>query len=650
MRKLVWILFVGQLSCVWPIASSAQTKPEVILTIPGEEVSKDEFVRLYQKNNQFLPDDSLRKSPEEYMDLFINYKLKVIQAQDLGLDTLAAFRKEYKQYRDQLAEQYLKPADFSDELYKQAYDRMCTEVKAAHILIQCTENASPAEVEKARDRCLDIRARVLAGADFESMAMQYSDDPSAKQNKGILGYFTAFQMVPEFEEAAFKLAAGELSQPVRSKFGFHLIYLYDKRPNAGKIQVAHIMKQLPPNASELSVKKAFATMDSIRVLATNGADFSALAKTESDDRSSAAKGGILPYFTATGMIPEFAEASFALKQDGDISPVIRTSYGFHLIKRIDLKPMESIDVLKPIITDRFRSNPVVTIQKQEAFVDSLKQVYHFEEDREAVQKILDNYLLQDRNKPLTTEFAAQELFRIDGKAVAVADFQNYLDERLLKPGQVNSYSVNQLYAEFTQSQLLKTEDNHLEENYPEFNYLTKEYHDGILLFNLSEQMVWDKAVQDSVGLAKFYAGSKKTIQWDKRFEGWVIQCRNQDVRDFIDDIFAEDSKMSKEELNEILRTKFENQAFVQKGIFARGDNPLVDYLVWEDAKPESYQEGLHFIRGNMLPPTAKTLEEARGQYVSAYQDELEKQWIKSLRKQYKFKVNKQVLKTVENIQ
>ena len=633
-----------------PFALFGQQSDEILLTIDNKRITKDEFVRLYQKNNQNLQDDSLKKSPEEYLELFINYKLKVREAKELRMDTVVSFQKEFKQYRDQVAKPYLSYSNITDESLQQAYQRMTTEVKASHILIAVAPDALPTDVDAAYQKCLKIRQQILDGADFGEMARQFSNDPSAANNNGSLGYFTGFQMVPEFEDAAFNLQPGELSMPVRTKFGFHLIRVADKRPATGKLQVAHIMKRLSPAAPANLVQAAMAEMDSLKNLLNNGASFAELARNYSDDKQTAMNGGVLPWFTATEMVPEFAEAALKLKNNGDVSPVVRTPYGLHLIKLLDRQPVPSFEELKPILIEKIRNNPVITEHNQELFLKHLKDEYRFEENTAAKTALLNQFsqYSNGNNKPVslgTYEF----LFRFDSVQISSQQFIDYMEKQNLNPGRDMQQQVNQLYNQFVNEKLLDTENANLESKYPEFRYLVQEYYDGILLFNLSEEKIWEKAAKDTIGLQRFYEQHKDLVKWDERYDGWAIRCETQEIRDYIDEIFAEDDKLSKEELMDLLNLRFPNQAFVQKGIFAHGTNDLVDYLVWDGPKPQNFKDGLYFVRGDLVPPSPKTLEEARGQYLSAYQDELEKEWISALRKAHKIRVNKKVLKSIENI-
>ena len=628
-------------------SASAFCQNKVILTIDGNPVSVEEFERLYKKNNQNLLEESEQKNPVEYMELFVNYKLKVHEAEQLGLDTIDSFVRELKSYRDELAKPYLTDVQFSDIMVQEAYARMKNEVKASHILLRLNENASPADTLTTYNKILSIRNRILAGENFENVAFEVSEDPSVKMNKGILGYFSAFQMVFPFEQAAYKTEIGDISMPVRSRFGYHLIHVLDKRPALGQIKVAHIMKRLPSNASEEAVNKAKQKLDSVAALIQSGAQFAEMAKEFSDDRQTAQKGGDMSWITSSFQVAEFIEAAFALENNGDVSPVIRTPYGWHLIQRLDRKPIPAFEEVEQMLVERIKKNPEISEHSKQMFVNKLKAEYNFKVDRESQENYYSEVmgkLKTDNGQGALTSSPQQVLCTFADKKLTFSDFSNFITNY---NGSKNNLSS--LFEKFIEKQLTNYEDANLENKYPDFKYLMKEYHDGILLFNISEKKVWNAASEDSLGLASFYNNHKDKYLWDERFKGWVIKCPNQEVKDLIDQIFAEDDKMTIEELNDQIKQHIDIDVEIEKGTFEKGDNPLVDYYVFEGSEPEVYINELHFVRGNKIAPQAKSLEDAKGLYISDYQNYLEKEWIKKMRKKYKVKVNKKILKTIEPV-
>ncbi|HAQ20056.1 MAG TPA: peptidylprolyl isomerase, partial [Prolixibacteraceae bacterium] len=339
---------------------TAQKKNEFIVKIGDQKVGKEEFVANYQKNNTNILDEKDRKTPAEYLELYLNFKLKVLEAQNLGYDTVNSFIQELKGYRQELAKPYLTDVSFNEEMVQTAYHRTKYERKASHLLILVTPEASPADTLVAWNKINDLRKQIVAGADFNEMAAKYSEDPSAAQNKGSLDYFSAFQMVFPFEDMTYRTPVGQVSGIVRTRFGYHLIKVHDERITPGEIKVAHIMKMFPQQASEETIDKLKLSADSIWQKATLGTDFAELAKAYSDDKQSAVEGGVMNWFTPTNMVPEFAEAAFALKNDGDISPVIRTSFGWHIIKRLEFRSTPPFEKMRTDLETKIKQNPAIS--------------------------------------------------------------------------------------------------------------------------------------------------------------------------------------------------------------------------------------------------------------------------------------------------
>ena len=359
------------LSCA-SLNAFSQDKKATILTIDGEAITLEEFDNIFRKNNR----DSVitQQALDDYMQLFINFKLKVKEARALGLDTVTKFKTELEGYRAQLARPYLTDTDVLNELMREGYERLNQEVHASHILIKCDPNASPEDTLKAFNKAMDIRNQILNGSDFSIVAKDRSEDPSAKDNGGDLGYFTAFQMVYPFEDAAYKGNVGDISLPVRTRYGYHIIKIIDKRTARGEIHVAHIMIKEKKEEGGAANAEAKATEIYQKLLA--GEKFEDLSAKFSDDGSSAKKGGELPWFGTNKMVIEFEDASFALKNDGDISKPFKTSYGWHIVKRLGYKPVASYQEMEKEIKGKVSKDQRAEKTKA-SFITKLKKQYQF---------------------------------------------------------------------------------------------------------------------------------------------------------------------------------------------------------------------------------------------------------------------------------
>ncbi|HDR51540.1 MAG TPA: hypothetical protein ENN90_07960, partial [Mariniphaga anaerophila] len=467
-------------------------KNEVLLTIDNTEITKAEFERIYRKNNQNLLEDSDIKSPKEYLDLYIDFKLKVVEAMNLKMDTGRAFTEELAGYRKELAAPYLTDMNYDEALVKELYRRMTHEINASHILFLVSENATPEQEEAVLQKARQVKKEVLSGKDFNEAAVEYSEDPSAQNNHGNLGYFTAFQMVAPFENAAFSTPAGTLSEPVRTSFGYHLIKVNDIRENQGEIKVSHIMKMFPQGEENFDKTILKTEIDALYQKLMEGADFAELAKQHSDDKRSAVQGGEMPWFSSGRMIAEFSEPAFALKNTGDITEPVETAFGYHIIKKTGHRPVPPFEEVRHEIEERIKRDPERNNSSRKAFIAKLKEEYHFKVNQENFQKI----------KALTMNEIAGEnlvLFTIGNQEFNLNDFQIFIQKENLSAGAYSDYFENWVDAE-----IIALEDSRLEEKYTDFRYLMQEYHDGLLLFNIMEEKIWNFAARDSAGLENFY--------------------------------------------------------------------------------------------------------------------------------------------------
>jgi len=608
---------------------------ETLITIGDKKVSKGEFERIYQKNNNNLYNDTDKKTPKEYLELFVDFKLKVIEAEHLKMDTSTTFVNELAGYREELAAPYLTDVKYSQQMVLDLYERTTKEVNASHILLMVPQGSTMEQEEEILKKMVQIRNEIVAGKDFDEAAVEYSEDPSAKTNKGNLGYFTAFQMVVPFENAAFTTPVGQISQPVRSSFGYHILKVYDIRENRGELLVAHIMKMFPQDVTPEIKIGLKAQIDSIYAELKNGADFAELASAKSDDKRSAQQGGEMPWFSAGRMIPEFANPAFELKNNGDYTEPIETAFGYHIIKKLNSRPVAGFEESKAMLESRIKQDPERSITSKQIFTDKLKVEYNYSENLEEKTK------LRNKNTTDSLEFSNFELFKIDNKSFTIEQFQAFLQKTNVESGPYLSQFNNWVEYEIT-----ALENSKLEEKYPDFRYLFQEYHDGILLFNISEEKIWNFASRDTVGLEEYYKKNGNKYLWEERFKGMIVTCKDAKTREEADKYFA--AEMTVEEITDLLN-KTENVITINQGAWEKGANAVVDYFVWNGPEPANFDSEVTFIRGDKIQPEPKTLDEARGLYVSDYQKYLEEKWIKELRAKYKVSVNKKLLKTVKGV-
>jgi len=533
---IIPLVLIASISCKTP-KKSVKSDDSVIETIGTNPVYSSEFSYVYNKNNSGASDAYSSASVNDYLRLYTNFKLKVKQAEEMGLDTSKAFKKELDGYKKQLAAPYLTEKGLTDKLTKEAYERMKEEVNASHILILVSPDADPADTLAAYNKLIGIRQRALKGESFEKLAQEYSQDPSAKSNKGNLGYFTALQMVYPFETAAYTTKVGEISMQVRTKFGYHLVKVNNRRPSQGQVKVAHIMVRATtglPAADSLEAKQK---IDEIYSKLKQGEDWNELAAQFSDDVNSKNKGGEITNWISAGKmgIPSFEEAALALQKPGDISAPVQTPYGWHIIKLLERKSLEPYSVLEPSIKtkvnkDRSDVNKIALIQR-------LKKEDNFVENSANVEKAAhkaDSSLLKGAQKftPITDPKSNFVLFTINGDKYALNDFlafvtKNQKPRKNISPAQY----MRALYKDYQNESIITYEEAHLQDKYPDYRMLVKEYRDGILLFQLMDEKVWSKAIEDTAGLKKFFNEHRENYKWKERAHATIYNAKNQETLD-----------------------------------------------------------------------------------------------------------------------
>jgi peptidyl-prolyl cis-trans isomerase SurA len=484
-------------------AAMAQYSPnKVLLSINNYKVTAEEFERIYNKNYNINAAD--KQSVEDYFDLFLKFRLKVDAAIDAGMDSSKAFKDEFSSYRKQLAKTYLTDNTVMDSLIKQAYYRTKNEVAVSHIMVRLPQNASPADTLKAYQKIMDIRKRLEAGEPFEKVAQRTSEDQSVSYNKGFLGYSRAFRFPYSFECAMYSTQPGQVSMPVRTNYGYHLIKVKETRPSKGEVKVAHIMISHPRVASDSLETIAKQKIDSIYKMALDGTDFKVLAKTYSNDHGT--EDGELPWFGSGRMIPEFEDAAFAIQKKGEICAPISTSAGWHIIKLIDSRPVPSFADARNDLKSRI-SNDERSLLASRAFINTLKKEYNYKINNKTLANFyLSDSLLKAGKINVSEATLKATLFTINKEAYKGAAFKAYLESHPIEDKKMDTkVYIDNAFNSLTEDALLAYEDKMLEKKYPEFKNLVAEYHDGILLFNIMDKQVWSKASQDTTGLQAFYS-------------------------------------------------------------------------------------------------------------------------------------------------
>jgi len=638
----------------------AQNDP-VLLTIENEKVTKSEFLAVYNKNN--VKEEPLNaENVKEYLELFINYKLKVKEAESLKLDTSKSFINELAGYRRQLAQPYLSNREVTDQLLLEAYDRLKWDIRASHILIKVSPNASPADTLKAYNRIMDIRKKLVAGGKFDEIARKYSEDESAKDrpgregqsmmkgNGGDLGYFSVLNLYYEFETAAYNLKTGEISNPVRTPVGYHLILVNDRKPALGKVQAGHILiKDVP--GKEDSIK---ARIDEAYKQILDGVDFETVVKNYSDDKGTVAKGGILPWFGSFRMVPPFVLPLYDMKP-GEISKPVQTIYGWHIIKLVDKKPIGTYDESKSTLKTQISRDKRAFIARDK-LVDKLKSEYKFKADekvlKELVPLINDSIYMASWHVPAAPSLS-KPVCTIAENPYLLGDFADYLmhKQSQIKEGDDIFTFVKTIFNQYSEEMIIEHENTKLEEKYPEFKALMKEYRDGILLFDLMDKNVWSKAVKDTSGLKKFYETINQNYQYGPRAEAVIYTCKGETELKALQKLLKKAPKKgyTPETISTILNKDSIPAITYQIVKVEKGVNPLVDQTPWVNNQNSVIRQNNEIKLVsilNLLEPQPKPLQEVKGLVTAEYQNYLEQQWVSELRNKYTWKVDEKVLDNI----
>ena len=617
---------------------------EVLLEIENDKITLDEFSHIFNKNNDNEKID--KEYLDEYIELFINFKLKVKEAKNLGFDTVATFIDELNGYRKQLAKPYLRDDNFNDELFDEALDRIQFDINANHILININDENN----DEALNKINDIRREIINGnISFEDAAVKYSDDKSAKENKGNLGYFTAFMMVYDFETAAYTTDINDISKPVKTKYGYHIIKVNERRKAVGERKVAHIMFKTGKNAKPDKINDAQNKINKTYDLLKNGDRFAEVAERFSEDRSTAVKGGVLPPFGVGKMVSEFESQAFKLNSPGDFSEPFRTDFGWHIVMLLEDFPVVLNDDLYLKVKTGIERDSRSKLSS-EFMAKKLKDQYKLKVYKENFNS-LRRAAVKDVQKTTWDGKNALDLDNPLFKIESMIFYQNDFTDYILK-NQKNNNNFDNLYLDFLDKSLFVYEESQLENKYPDFKVLLNEYREGILLFDLTNKNVWKKAVEDSLGLIKYFSDNSDSYKWETRLSASIYTC-----------IDLSTAKKVKSLLYKLNRGSIENSAILEKinkdsplnlsiesNNFLSGENKYVDMIDWKKgiSKDIITDDGSYVIINvnEVLPAGNMTLNAVKGKVISDYQKFLDDQWILYLRDKYKYSVNKDLLYTL----
>ena len=622
---------------------NAQDDPTVF-TVNGKAIKNSEFERVYKKNIDLVQDKDQKKI-DNYLDLYIKYQLKLQEAYAEGLDKDPQYQRELAQYRKDLMKNYLTDATVTNKLIQEAYDRSLKEINASHILVRLAPDALPKDTLAAYNKIDTIRKKALAGANFEDLAKQYSEDPSAKNNGGNLGYFTVFQMVYPFETAVYTTPKGKISSIFRTRFGYHIAKVNDVRPAHGEVEVAHIMIA----TNKKNEKEAKEKIDKIYTQLKNGVDFATLAKRLSDDKSSAVKGGRLARFGINKMVPSFEKEAFALQHENEFSKPFKSPYGWHIVKLIHKFPVPSYDEAKSALKYRI-TNDVRSKLITDSFLKKIEQQYTITRNANIIkdfEPFIDaKYFLGKWMPSEVLKNDKRTALTINDNVKTYADFANYLQRNQInargRKQAVKSMLAKQ-YVSFVNDAVMNYYKAHLEETNPDFAHTMQEYRDGVLLFNLMNKAVWDKATKDTLGLKAYYENHKNKYVWKKRATIVLATVTNKAKAKQVRKLLK--AGKSEKEIAEVVNKDKIYVLFSQKKIEEGAKNLPKAYKLKKGVSKVIKDNANYIVikTAEIKPSEPKDFESCKGQVTNEYQNQLEKDWLTSLKNKYKVIVNQPVI-------
>jgi peptidyl-prolyl cis-trans isomerase SurA len=650
-----------------PAILVAQKDDPVLFTVENTPVSRSEFQYIYSKTNGDKANFS-EASLREYLDLYVKFKLKVKRAKDMKLDTIPTLQKELAGYRQQLANSYLVDKEVTDRLANEAYERSKTEVDISHIMVALSPTASSLEERRALDKINSLYAMLQGGDSFETVAKEHSEDKYTQDKGGRLGYFVAMfrQGFYEMESAAYNLKKGAYSKPVRTIAGYHIIKLNEVRAARGEIEVAHILirNKADKTTAAMSSKMAQARIDSIYQLLLAGQTFEAVAAAHSEDKSSKDKGGVVGPLTTNSPVDErFKDMAFAITTDGVYSKPFESSVGWHIVRRISKKVEEPEDIAKRRLVTKIQeggkgkqSDQAFSRQQiaKDAMINRIKKDGDYKEDINVYNRFvsaLDSSFLSHKWQIPTFEKDMTLMNFGSSMIIKLSEFADYAKRSSTRMRQRDASELknvaDEIYNGFVEENCIRYEEGQLEKKYPEFKSLMREYEEGILLFEATKILVWDKASQDSTGLQAFHDGHKANYMWDERAEvtTYTVQAGMEDKIEPLRKIAA-DNKPT------LVKDKFgaDSGVSIETKNFEKGKNKNMEGMDWKagamsNATVNPRNKSTSFMKiEQILPPSQKTLKDARGYVIADYQDFLEKEWLKELRSRYKVNINEDVLK------
>ncbi len=641
---LLLFLFIGYFN------GNAQNKKNVLLTINSNPVYSSDFTKVFNKNLDLVVEES-QKNVAGYLDLFIDYKLKITEAYAQELDKNQQYIKEFKKYEDQLAKKYIYDKRVVSKLVEEAYDRSLEEINAEHILVLSNLNDSPNDTLKAYNKIKEAHVKALKGENFTSLVIEYSEEPGAKKSKGKLGYFTAFQMVYPFENTAYNTKVGEISQITRTSFGYHIIKINDRRKKKPKINVSHIMifsnKDKKAEDPEERINELYAMI-------MQGEPFEKIAKQFSEDKNTGVKGGQLKTFGPGDLkAPKFENAAYSIKNEGEIIAPIQSAFGWHIIRLNEKFSIPSFEEQKDDIEKKVKGGARALVVTQ-AINNKIIKKYGFKEGESYISyfnNFVNDSILSRKwtysSIPLTEN---QILFTIGDHDVTYNDYAEYLrDNQKTIKKYINKESLLiDMYVKFKNETLKNYFKERLEVENTEYATIINDYRNGLLVYDVMNKNIWQIAKTDSTGLKDYYEKTKNNYKWKKRLDVDIYSSSDEITTKQVQTLLmrGEESATIKKQIN----SDGKINVITVSDVFEIDQSELPEDLIPEKGVSDiKLNDGFYVVVNikEVIEPTLKEFDEVRGTVISDFQTEIEKKWMQSLRDKYEVKINNKSLKKLK---
>ncbi|MCC5937754.1 MAG: peptidylprolyl isomerase [Lunatimonas sp.] len=655
-------------ACATKVAVEENNEPVVevrkyLFTIDGEPTYADEFLYILNKNNQPGADRAVLSEEdfEKNLELFINFKLKVAEAMKLGYHETEEFEREFAAFREDLRKPYLLESEVQEGELQKAYERLQEVVKASHILLSFPTNASLEDSIAVLRMAEKIQSEAQAGADFGALALEHSQDPSAQVNRGNLGYFTAMQMVYPFEAAAYDLQVGEVSQPVLTDFGYHIIRLEDRKPNPGEIRVSHLLVRTNPADPASEDRAVRRIADIYAQLRLESSTWEGTVASFSEDQGTRNSGGLLPWFGVGSIVPEFEEAAFNLTEIGEISPPVKTDYGYHIIRLEERKPIAPFEELEPTLKSRILRDSRSTLIKSQVL--AMQKAKYQVKENEPLLLTLENVLSDwsgDSADALETVLNAEglweeELVVIAGEPMPLRTFHAFVQKELNAVESRRVAGWEGWYERFLADRLKAAEEQELLETNADYRLLLQEFREGILLFSLMNDLVWQKGILDSLGQHQYYEANIDRYQWKDRVPALVVtmtqenETQESNIRRFLSSKrYHADLKY---QLEDRWLDEFPLLFTLEDKLVEVPEHPVIKALDLSKPFHDIRQEGKQYfvLTGERVPAEAKKFEETRGMVIQDYQSYLDEKLIGELRNKFVLRLDEDEKKRVYEI-